>query len=99
MCDGYWLHVYLESQFERLNRALERIMSEDAAIQAVTEDINTQLTTLSTLITQVLGEIGTGGVQPSTVTALQAAQQSLDTTVASFGAALNPPAPTPTPGG
>jgi hypothetical protein len=78
--------------FEELNRKLEKIMSEDAAIQAVTADITAQLTTLSGLISQVLTEIQNDAVQPSTVSALQAAQSSLDSTVASFSADVTPPA-------
>jgi hypothetical protein len=78
--------------FEELNQKLEIIMTEDAAIQAVTADITTQLTTLSGLISQVLTEIQNDAVQPSTVSALQAAQSSLDSTVASFSADVTPPA-------
>jgi hypothetical protein len=82
--------------FEELNRKLEELMSEDAAIQAVNADITTQLTTLSGLISQVLTEIQNNTVQPSTVSALQAEQANLDQIVAGFGTSLNPPASTGT---
>jgi hypothetical protein len=95
MTDGYWYQRWLEHQFATINQKLEHIMSEDAAIQAVTADIVTQLATLSGLITQVLAELSAGTVQPSTVTALQAAQASLDSTVAGFSTDLNPPAAAP----
>jgi hypothetical protein len=78
--------------FEELNKKLEIIMTEDAAIQAVTADITTQLTALSTLISQVLTEIQNDAVQPATVSALQAAQANLDNTVAGFNTDVNPPA-------
>ena len=53
--------------------------------------------TLSGLISQVLTEIQNDAVQPSTVSALQAAQTSLDSTVASFSTDVNPPAAPPAP--
>jgi hypothetical protein len=77
--------------FEIIIERLDKIMSEDAAVQAVTADVLTQLSTLSSLIAQVLAEIANNDVQPSTVASLQSAQAGLDSTVASFSGSVNPP--------
>ena len=87
--------IWIREHIHRIEQRLETIMSEDVAIQAVTADMATQLTTLSGVITQVLAEISSGTVQPSTVAALQAEQASLDSTVAGFSADVNPPVQAP----
>jgi hypothetical protein len=88
--------IWIREHIHRIEQQQEEFhMSEDAAIQAVTADITAQLTTLSALISQVLAEIASGTVQPSTVAALQSEQAALDSTVAGFGTSVNPPASPP----
>jgi hypothetical protein len=76
---------------EKINTKLGVIMSEDAAIQAVTAAMQGDVANLTTLMSQVastlataLSEIGsssTNSVSPETVTALQNQQAALDAAV------------------
>jgi enamine deaminase RidA (YjgF/YER057c/UK114 family) len=90
------------------------IMSDDAAIQAVTADVEQQVAAEGTVMSEVadvvdqlLSEVssGTASVSPATLAALQAAQSHLDTAmgsaeqqVAAEQAEAAPPAP-PAPAG
>jgi hypothetical protein len=88
----------IRAQLGRMDEKLEKIMSEDAAVQAVTSDIQADvaaitasLGTIQSAITAALAD----AVQPSTVSALQAAQAALDSltaTAASDATADAPPA-------
>jgi hypothetical protein len=78
----------ISGQLGNIDTKLEKIMSEDAAVQAVTADIQAQVTALTaataastTAVNAVLTEIADGSltVQPSTLAALQAADAALDT--------------------
>jgi hypothetical protein len=88
----------IRAQLGRIEKNTEHIMSEDSAIQAVTADlvadeqaITASLTTIQAAVTAALAD----AVQPSTVSALQAAQAALDSltaTAASDATADAPPA-------
>jgi exonuclease VII small subunit len=71
-----------------IEKNLEKIMSEDAAIQGVTTDLQSVVTELSALVKQALADIAAGNVTPSTVTALQSADSALDAAMATFKAGL-----------
>lgn len=82
-----------------IEQQLEKIMSEDAAVQAATADIladeqaiTTALGTIQAAVTAALAD----AVQPSTLSALQSAQAALDTltqTATADAASDEPPAP------
>jgi capsule polysaccharide export protein KpsE/RkpR len=85
---------------------LGEIMSEDAAVQAVVTDENTQIQNLTTAVTSLQSliqalqtEVSAGtALQPSTLASLQAAQSALDSLAAAAEAdvtADSPPAATP----
>jgi hypothetical protein len=88
----------IRCQLDRIETTLETLVSEDSAIQAVTADlvadeqaITASLTTIQAAVTAALAD----AVQPSTVSALQAAQAALDSltaTAASDATADAPPA-------
>ena len=76
--------------------------SEDAAIQAVNTDlvnvansITSATSNLSTLLTQLEAEVAAGGVQPSTVTALQNTQAQLDNAAQALTNVATPPVTPP----
>jgi hypothetical protein len=92
----------IRGQLEAINDKLEKIMSEDAAVQAVTADIladEQAITTSLTTIQAALTAAQADAVQPSTLTALQSAQAALDTLTAtanSDASADTPAAPAST---
>lgn len=91
----------IRAQLGRIEKNTEHIMTEDAAIQAVTTDvqadveaITANVATIQAALTAALAD----AVQPSTVSALQAAQAALDslnTTVAGDATTDAPPATPP----
>jgi hypothetical protein len=84
--------------FESFDKKLEQIMSEDAAIQAVTADIQADVATITAALPTIQAALTAAladAVQPSTVTALQSAQSALDSltaTVSSDASSDAPPA-------
>jgi hypothetical protein len=84
--------------FESFDKKLEQIMSEDAAIQAVAADIQADVATIAAAVPTIQAALTAAladAVQPSTVTALQAAQSALDSltaTVSSDASSDAPPA-------
>lgn len=75
----------IRGQLEAINKKLEKIMSEDSAIQAVTSDLladEQAITTALGTIQAALTAAQNDAVQPSTLTALQSAQAALDTLTA-----------------
>jgi|ERR1035438_1292891 hypothetical protein len=86
---------YLAARLDSIDRKLEIIMSEDASVLAVVTDETAQVTALGgsvaalqALVVALQAEVAAGGtaLQPGTLTALQAAQASLDA-LAATGAA------------
>lgn len=87
----------IRGQLEAINQKLEKIMSEDAAIQSVTADIladEQAITTALGTIQAALTAAQNDAVQPSTLAALQSAQAALDnlTATANSDASADTPA-------
>jgi hypothetical protein len=88
----------ISGQLQAINTKLEFIMSEDAAIQAVTADIQADVTAITANVATIQAALTAAladAVQPSTVSALQAAQAALDSlssTVAGDATSDAPPA-------
>jgi hypothetical protein len=68
-----------------INGKLATIMSEDAAVAAVTADLAAQMSALQAALSSIatsnaaiLADLQAGGVTPATITALQNQQQALD---------------------
>ena len=77
----------LGQQLAGINHKLGVIMSEDAAVQAVTADIQAQLTavtnalsSIASTVAELVADVSSNptSVSPATVSALQAASGSLD---------------------
>jgi len=75
----------IRCQLDRIEQTLEKIMSEDAAVQAVVADENTQIANLTTAVTALQGLVAAlqaeppTALQPTTLAALQSADAALDT--------------------
>jgi hypothetical protein len=87
----------IRGQLEAINDKLEKIMSEDAAIQSVTADLladEQAITTALGTIQAALTAAQNDAVQPSTLAALQSAQAALDnlTATANSDASADTPA-------
>jgi hypothetical protein len=91
----------IRAQLGRIEKNTEDIMSEDAAIQAVTADVQADVEAITANVATIQAALSAAladAVQPSTVSALQAAQAALDslnTTVAGDATTDAPPATPP----
>jgi hypothetical protein len=75
----------ISGQLETVDTKLEKIMTEDAAVQAVTADILADEQAITTAIGTIQAAVtaaAADAVQPSTLTALQSAQAALDSLTA-----------------
>ena len=83
-CIGSQLEA-IRAQLGQMDEKLEKIMSEDAAVQAVVADENTQIANLTTAVTALQGLVAAlqaeppTALQPTTLAALQSADAALDT--------------------
>jgi chromosome segregation ATPase len=99
------LDAQVTAQFNAINKQLEKLMSEDAAVAAAAAALTTDAANLTTAVTALQGlvtalqaEVASNPdmVQPATLTALQAAQAAVDAITGTASAdvtADQPPAP------
>ena len=79
---------------QEIRENTEKIMSQDAQVMSVVEDLQAQNTQLQNLISTVVAELQAGGgVSDATMAALQAVDASIDQTVSGFASDVTPPAP------
>jgi hypothetical protein len=70
----------VDAMFESINEKLEKIMSEDAAVQAVVTDEAASVSSFQAIVAALQAEVAAGtALQPATLEALQNGEAALDT--------------------